>query len=168
MTLEHLSETQLARYRERSLDPQELLAVDRHLASCDLCHERLTRTPPGASISIESDDEPFHLNYKQHLEPYVDGKANDIDREIVDSHVALCSQCATDLKDLLEFKQQLVPAITVDPGKASRRRQFFTQLPLRWNPAWVTAVIIAAVFVLSGAVFLWTRHSASEQARLIS
>jgi len=111
MTLEHLSEMQLTRYIERSLDPQELLAVDRHLASCDLCHERLTGIPPGASILFESDDEPFHLDYEQHLEPYVDGTANDIDREIVDSHVAICSKCATDLEELLAFKQQPVAAI---------------------------------------------------------
>ena len=167
MTLEHLSETQLTRYRERSLDPQELLAVDRHLASCDLCHERLTRIPGGASILFESDDQPFHLDYEQHLEPYVDGKANDIDREIVDSHVAICSKCATDLEELLEFKQQQPVAAIVDTS--SRRRQWFSQL--RWSPAWATAAVIAAVFGLSGAVFLWTRYPAPgaiQQDRTVS
>jgi len=168
MTLEHLSETQLSGYKERSLDPQELLEVDRHLASCDLCHERLTRIPYGASLLVDSGAEPFHLDYKQHLEPYVDGKANDIDCEIVDSHVALCSKCATDLKDLLEFKQQPVAAIQGGPGAPSRRRQWFPQLPLRWNPAWAAAGLIAAVFVLSGGVFLWTRYHASEQTITIS
>jgi len=161
MTLEHLSETQLTRYRERSLDPQELLAVDRHLASCDLCHERLTRIPPGASILFESDDEPFHLDYEQHLEPYVDGTANDIDREIVDSHVAVCSKCATDLGELLEFKRQQ-PVVAI-ADTSSQRKRWFSQL--RWSPAWATAAVIAAVFVLSGAVFLWTRYSWSIAMR---
>ena len=167
MTLEHLSETQLTRYRERSLDAQELLAVDRHLASCDLCHERLTRFPSGASILFESEDQPFHLDYEQHLEPYVDGTANDIDREIVDSHVAICSKCATDLEELLEFKQQQPVAAIVDTS--SRRRQWFSQL--RWSPAWATAAVIAAVFGLSGAVFLWTRYPAPgaiQQDRTVS
>jgi hypothetical protein len=164
MTLEHLSERQLSGYRERSLDPQELLAVDRHLSSCDLCHERLTRIPYGAGVSFESHHEPFHLDYEQQLEPYVDGKANEIDREIVDSHVAVCSRCATELKDLLEFKQH--QPVVVIAGTSSRRRQWFPQL--RWNPAWAAAGAIAALFVVSGAVFLWTRYSASEQARIIS
>ena len=156
MTLEHLSEKQLTGYRERSLDPQELLAVDRHLASCDLCHERLTRIPYGASILFASEDEPFHLDYEQHLEPYVDGKANEIDREIVDSHVAMCSRCATDLEELLELKRQ--QPVVVIAETASKRRRWFSQL--RWSPAWAMAAVIAAVLGLSGGVFLWTRHSA--------
>ena len=114
---EHLSQTQLTGYSGRTLPPQELLAVDNHLASCDVCHERLTRILPAIaklaiSQSFESGEGLFHLDYEQHLEPYVEGKADDIDREIVDSHVALCSKCATDLKDLLAFKQQPVPALT--------------------------------------------------------
>lgn len=152
MTSEHLSETQLTGYSGRNLEPDELLAVDRHLASCDECHERLTRILPAvANLPVESDEAPFHLDYEQHLEPYVDGKANDIDREIVDSHVALCSKCATDLKDLLEFKRQPVPAI----GTSSRWKQWS-------NPAWAAAAAIIGVFVLGAAVLLWTRSPASR------
>src|ERR1044072_988400 len=159
MTLEHLSETQLTGYRERSLNPQELLAVDRHLASCDLCHERLTSIAPAANhLLFESEEEPFHLDYEQHLEAYVDGEANDIDREIVESHVAVCDRCAGDLKDLLTFKRQPVTAVA---GTSSRWTQWLPQLSTRWHPAWATAGV-AVVFVLAGAVFLWTRHPASE------
>src|ERR1043165_7555473 len=142
MTLEHLSNTQLAGYLERSLEPEELLAVDRHLASCDPCYQRLIRLSPGKTFSFGAEDEPFHLDYEQHLERYVDGKANDIEREIVDSHVALCSKCAADLKDLREFKQQ-----TVVSGTSSGWRQWLPQLPLRW----VAAGAAAAVVVLAGA-----------------
>jgi anti-sigma factor RsiW len=125
MTVEHLSETQLIGYSERTLRPHELLAVDRHLASCEMCHERLTRELPRAtkrtsSPSLESGGEPFHLDYDQHLEPYVDDTANDIDREIVDSHVALCSKCAADLKDLVAFKQQPRASIPRDVRTSSR------------------------------------------------
>ena len=99
MMTEHLSQTQLEGYRGRTLYPNELLAVDGHLASCDACHERLNSILPEAGKlpmghSFEAGEEAFHLDYEQHLEPYVDGKANDIDREIVESHVASCSNCA--------------------------------------------------------------------------
>ena len=152
MKSEHLSENQLTGYRGRNLERDELLAVDRHLASCDECHERLSRILPAvANLAVESDEEPFHLDYEQQLEPYVDGKANDIDREIVDSHVSLCSKCATDLKDLLEFKRQPVPAI----GTSSRWKQWS-------SPAWAAAAAIIGVFVLGAAVLLWTRYPASR------
>src|ERR1044072_1603995 len=105
---EHLSQSQLAGYTGRTLYPDELLAVDSHLASCDECHERLTRIMPGTSV--DSGEEPFHLDYDEKLHPYVDGTANEIDRELVDSHVAQCSRCADELRDLLAFREQQVPA----------------------------------------------------------
>ena len=74
MTLEHLSETQLAAYSERNLEPDELITVDEHLASCDACYERLSRILPGAPLSFQSGEGPFHLDYEQHLEPYVMAK----------------------------------------------------------------------------------------------
>ena len=154
MTLEHLSETQLTGYSRRSLDPDELLAVDRHLASCDECHERLTRILPAVANPAVESEGPFHLDYEQHLEPYVDGKANDIDREIVDSHVAVCSKCAADLKDLLEFRRQPLAVVAT----SSRWRKLS-------NPAWAAAAAVIAVFGLGGAVLLWTRSPMSKLAQ---
>ena len=153
---EHLSQTQLAGYSERTLYPDELLAVDSHLASCDECHERLARIVPGPSF--ESGEEPFHLDYDQHLEPYVDGTANDVDREIVDSHVAQCSKCADELSDLLTFKEQPVAAKV---GTSSRRKQWLPRWRLLSNPALAAAVVIA-VFVLTMAVIWWTKYPTSR------
>jgi hypothetical protein len=163
MTLEHLSETQLTAYTTHSLDPDELLAVDDHLASCDECHKRLISIPEVAKLVIsplfESEDGPFHLDYEQHLEPYVDGTANDIDRELVDSHVAVCSTCAADLKDLREFKQQPVAAIAED----ARRPSWKQWLPLPSNPVWATAAAgFVAVLILGVTVLLWSRYPAFE------
>ncbi len=167
MTLEHLSQTQLASYTGRTLDSQELLAVDLHLASCDECHERLTGTLPGAArvASFASGEEPFHLDYEQHLEPYVDGKANDIDREIVESHVALCSKCAADLNDLLEFKEQPVAVVAGNVRTPSWWKRWLPQLPS--NPVWATAAAgVVAVFILGIAGLWWTKSWLDEQVRL--
>ncbi|HEX6647951.1 MAG TPA: zf-HC2 domain-containing protein [Pyrinomonadaceae bacterium] len=103
---------------------------------------------------------PFHLDYDEHLEPYVDGKLNEIDREIVDSHVAQCSRCADELRDLLAFKQQPAVAITDDAAVTSSRwKQWLPGWPLLSNPALATAVVIAVV-ILATAVLLWTRYRA--------
>lgn len=160
---EHLSQNQLAGYSGRKLDPDELLAVDRHLASCDVCHQRLTRNlPAAAKLSFESGSGPFHLDYEQHLEPYVDGKADDIDREIVDSHVALCSKCADDLRDLLAFKKQPAAAAAGAARTPSRWKQWLPQWSLLPNPALATAVVIA-VFILAMAVLVWTMYPTSQR-----
>ena len=162
---EHLLQAQLAGYTKRTLDPDELLAVDRHLASCDMCHERLTRMLPAVtkaaiSPSFEPGEGRFHLDYDQHLAPYVDGKADDIDREIVDSHVALCSKCATDLRDLLAFKNQPVRGIAGGARASSGWTQWLP--PLRPNPAWAMAAVVA-VFITATAVFLWTRSPSTQR-----
>ena len=176
MMSEHLSQTQLTAYSGRTLPPRELLAVDNHLASCDVCHERLTRIQPAVaklatSESFEPGEGPFHLDYEQHLERYVDGKANDIDREIVDSHVALCAKCANDLKDLLAFKHQPVAAVTAGARVTSPRwKQWLPQWPSLSNPALAMGVVIA-VFILAMAVLLWTTNPTSqrgEQAETVS
>ena len=153
---QHPSQIQLTAYRERTLYADELLAVDNHLASCDVCHERLTRlAPPTSRPALASVEEPFHLDYEQHLEPYVDGKANEIEREIVDSHIALCSECATDLKDLLEFKQQPVAAVRSNLRTSSRKKRWLPQWTWLPNPAWAKAAV-AASFVAIIAVVMWS------------
>jgi anti-sigma factor RsiW len=158
MMSEHLSQSQLAGYSGRKLDPDELLAVDGHLASCAECHKRLGVVKLALSPSLRSDEGPFHLDYDQYLEPYVDGKANEIDREIVESHVAQCSKCADELKDLLAFKQQPAVAITgAAVTTSSRWKEWLPQWRLLSNPALATAVVIA-VFILAMAVLMWTTY----------
>jgi anti-sigma factor RsiW len=161
MMSEHLSQAQLAGYSGRTLDTDELLAVDGHLASCDVCHERLIRILPtklNVGPSFESGEGRFHLDYEQHLEPYVDGKANDIDREIVDSHIALCSRCADDLKDLFAFRQQPVAATSSDARLTSSRwKQWVSQWPSLSSSA-LAAAVVTAVFILAMAVLLWATY----------
>jgi hypothetical protein len=160
---EHLSQTQLTGYSGRTLPPEELLAVDNHLASCDVCHERLTLILPAKRVISPFESEPFHLDYEEHLEPYVDGKANDIDREIVDSHVALCSKCATDLKDLVAFKQQPTAGARVG---SSWWKQWLPQWASLPAPALAAAVVIV-VFILAMAVLFWTTKPASQPGQQV-
>jgi hypothetical protein len=159
MTTEHLSQTQLLGYGARTLNSEELLAVDRHLASCDMCHDRLAAMLSEVSerpYDLSIDEEPFHLDYDQHLVPYVDGVANEIDREIIESHIALCTQCADDVRDLQVFRQQ--PALqTPRPLKESRWRMNPWRL---LQPRFAVALIIA-IFGLgvTTAVWFWSRKS---------
>lgn len=154
MRAEHLSQIQLVGYGAKTLNPEELLAVDRHLASCDACHDRLARTlVKDIDLSIE---EPFHLDYDQHLAPYVDGTANEIDREIIESHIAQCSACAEDIRDLQEFKQQPVsPSLQIERDI----RVSPWQWPQLWSPRLTAALVIAIVILgITAAVLLWTMN----------
>ena len=172
MRAEHLSQTQLVGYEARTLNPEDLLAVDRHLASCDACHDELMRI--SATVFDRSYDlataEPFHLDYDQHLTPYVDCTADEIDREIVESHVALCSQCAEDLRDLQEFRQQ--PTFSSrTPAKqpeVSRRTRWMDQWhwPRVLSPQLIGASVVA-MFILGLIATQW-RWSSNPMPRPIS
>jgi hypothetical protein len=168
--LEHLSKIQLARYAGRTLNGEELLAVDRHLASCDACYAVFASSLPGglkvSASSFESMEEPFHLDYEQHLKPYVDGQANEIDREIVASHVALCATCAADLEDLQTFSKQ--PAQTqgddvpgVSPKLWKQGLPQWQRLPLANSPFAVTFVVIVFILGITLAVLIWTMRPAT-------
>ncbi len=78
--------------------------------------------------------EPAHLEYEQ-LEASVDGRADLVDREIVESHTAICAACARELRDLREFRQSLLPS-------ESRRH-------------WYAAAVAAMLLLVAGfAIFV--------------
>ncbi|HKR11440.1 MAG TPA: zf-HC2 domain-containing protein [Pyrinomonadaceae bacterium] len=164
MTAEHLSQIQLVGYEARTLNAEELLAVDRHLASCDACHDKLADLASGHSYDLLTDEEPFHLDYDQHLAPYVDGVADEIDREIIESHIALCSQCAEDIRDLKEFRKQ--PSLQAVPVvKVSRWTQWTNQW--QWSPRLAAAVAVAILIPgITTAVLLWTKYQPLPQASI--
>ena len=170
---EHLSQIQLAGYGRRTLDADELLAVDRHLASCDDCYQRFTNllptvlaeSRPAHVPSSESIEEAFHLDHDKHLVAYVDGTSNDIDREIIQSHIALCADCAEDLRDLQEFRQQPVWTATAKPLP---RRDWMAQWqwPRFLTPQLTALAIVVLLLGITAAVVLWTtqRSRPVEQA----
>lgn len=110
--------------------------------------------------SMKSAD-PFHLDYEL-LELYVDGKADDVDREIVDSHVAECAQCADELEDLVEFKEQSVASTTAE--SPSRWKQWFPQLYWLPKPA-IAMVVVVLALIVAFTVLWWTRHQTRPQGQ---
>ena len=62
----HLTAEQFARYQARTLEPAELLAVDRHLAGCGDCRAAIYRKV-GAQAQLDDLRSRFseHLTYEQ-------------------------------------------------------------------------------------------------------
>lgn len=111
---EHFSTRQLELYLERRLTPPDLLAADDHLAACGACREKLVRAREPetlvasvrASFSAAAGRAAKHLVYEQ-LAAYVDDDVDDVEREIVDSHLSFCRQCREEVRDLFAFKESL-------------------------------------------------------------
>jgi predicted anti-sigma-YlaC factor YlaD len=112
---EHLSTAQLQDYGSRALPPREAGRVVAHLDECAACFAAFrglfpALADPQREVVLESwpDDEPFHLDYELHLQPFVDGETDDVDNEIITGHVAVCAPCGQALRELQEFRDSLL------------------------------------------------------------
>lgn len=109
----HLTGETCAAYGERKLLPADILRVQSHLESCSDCRLRAAQTI-GATAGVAalrteinnnwlSDEEFEHLPF-EHLQMFVDDQLDEVDREIAESHLAVCAVCTEDLADLRKFQ----------------------------------------------------------------
>jgi hypothetical protein len=160
---EHLSETQLERYRRRGMSPDELLVADTHIARCKNCREEAGRGAAGAArveslqAGLRSDESrPVHLAYNQ-LAALVDGTLADVDREIAESHLAMCGECKADWLDVDLFKKSLatLPPQTIERNLSSwwRNGVPFRGPGFKWTPVRAAAAIACvALLVWVGSI----------------
>jgi hypothetical protein len=109
---DHLTDNQIARYRENRLLSQEWLEVGAHVSSCEWCRLRVReeRREEWADSAVaallpewtEDDEEAVHLEYEE-MSAYVNGGASDVVRGIVETHVQTCDACDALLRDLRAF-----------------------------------------------------------------
>jgi anti-sigma factor RsiW len=125
--LEHITAETAERYRRRLLPPAELLAAQSHAARCEECRARLAGAVmlDAAFENVHAefsghDDEPEHLPYEQ-LTAFVDGSLDDVTREIAESHLAVCAECAGDVDDLRQYQTiaAAVPSALTPSGGGS-------------------------------------------------
>src|SRR6187402_81078 len=112
--MQHISERDINSYLRRTLDPERLLSVDAHISTCGECLSKLEAPAMTEKITVDSilDIDPAlgqHLTYEM-IESYVDGRVDDIDREIVDAHTEDCRECSQDLSELLKLKDREIAA----------------------------------------------------------
>jgi hypothetical protein len=162
--LEHITEESLNAYGKRELAAAENLAVQKHLGACEMCREKLARKFDAAKMFsalrndfafADSADEPEHLPY-EHLALFADGKLDDVEREIAESHFAICAECSKDLTDLRSF-QTIAAAEPVAPKKSAEieRKSFWRKL-FAFDSIGSFAPVAAAILLatLFGAWFL--------------
>ena len=174
MMREHLSAQHLERYHERTMSPAELLTLYAHLARCAACRERVGEVEqmPDLFTSLRADlhraaeEEPDHLSYQQ-LEAYVDGQTSEVDREIVESHLALCPPCAEEVGDLRAFRSQMITEAgnketAISTPNRWERFVAFGRVPAHWIPLQIAGTAAAAVLL----VWLVTRPLQTQVANL--
>jgi hypothetical protein len=157
MTEEHFTTRELERYHRRALSPEEMLSADDHLSACRECRQRLAEVEqlPSAFASLradlraEAEAELDHLAYEQ-LAAYVDDALDDVDREIVESHLSLCPPCEREMVNLRAFRAALTTypdrdfAPVASPTLWEKVTAFWRQ-PTRWIPAQLAGTAAVAM-----------------------
>jgi hypothetical protein len=90
-----------------------------------------------------------HLTYDM-FEAYVDGRVDDVDREIVDTHIVDCGECSYELNELLKLRDRGLESITSPTRSAEPGRMQTLDLP-----RWLIFAIPAAAAVLI-AIIVWS------------
>jgi hypothetical protein len=167
----------LQRYGDKDLPAPEWLNVSAHLGSCRACSEEfeklfpeLTDVDTQVTLSVESFDEigASHLEFEEHLRPYVDDEADAVIREIVESHVLVCTPCARELRDLREFKESLGYRATGPAAAASGHP--WEKLSVWWRrlahstPARLFAVSLLLAMLTLGVWQFWRNHPSQSAA----
>ncbi len=114
--MKHLEIEQLKKYAERRLSGDEMTRAVLHLDECGACFHSLQKIFPALSerareVSIgdltADGEENFHLDYDEHLRPYVDFEMDETTREIVETHLQNCVFCERAARELREFSDSL-------------------------------------------------------------
>src|SRR5215207_9796784 len=185
---EHMTARRVERYGRRALSPLELIETDAHLASCVTCRQLLSeKEEAGAAIQhlraglrAEETAELEHPSHVQ-LAAHADRQLDEVERELIDGHLLLCSECAGVMHDLQGFLEMPLPA----PAEAAagypaeeRRAQSHKSLLQSFLSSWrsytewmplrtVGATAALLLFVGAGAVVWYrTREKNAEGTRV--
>lgn len=177
---EHLTEQEVAQFRERELTPAERRALDTHVVNCESClrrvlnpaHSPLAFTSLTEAFIPSADEKPFHLSQAE-LKRYNDDVLDEADRIIFESHLEICSECNREAAELQTITGA-VPAAGRSAGwieKETKSRwrwiPAFGRLSLLWTSPAHAVGIIAAVGCGLLILVLWTQKKTAptqEQA----
>lgn len=170
---EHLTGEAIEHYRAGLSSVAEVLAAQDHVVVCAECRARLEAAveADAAVLSLrrrmtqaaapDTPDAEFHLPY-EHLALYVDDKLDEVEREIADSHLSFCGDCAADLADLRHYRDlaagaeltELKPTPGVNaPAARSAWQRFVALLGSFKLP--LPATVAAAALVLLALLGSW-------------
>lgn len=160
---DHLTETEVSLFRERTIRPTERERIDAHVAECEPCLRRILPSEDSALVYSElteallsdSTEEAFHLS-NEDARRYANGLIDQADRVIFESHLDLCDQCSEAVQSLASPLVESVAASSVQPEIPARQFSPAWSGAFQFTPARAVAGVLVAAFVVLGFV-VWQR-----------
>jgi hypothetical protein len=117
--------------------------------------------------AIDENSSDFHLDYDEHLRPYIDGKINEVDREIIESHLQFCALCLHQVRDLREFKQSLELQSLKDKLAKEEQESLLTKFG-NWLNEYSKILTFAGLLVVFGLLGLWAFLNFRDQTKQLT
>jgi predicted anti-sigma-YlaC factor YlaD len=175
----HVTIEQLERYRDKNLTAEELIPVDEHLSVCQLCHQRFrdifinhdNMFPMQVDLDTTDSEDDEHLEFDEHIVNYVENTLDDVDREIVKSHLEYCVTCTAEVNSLINFREQLTKERTTIPIHEKSTQRIWGRLvqswmwqPSKWTPAY--ALGLASLVIGVTLIAIVTFRSGKQQTNI--
>jgi hypothetical protein len=163
---EHISVKTIEQYRKHRLPAEELLGLDDHLAECETCRLQISGTPDPYSSSNRlftalAMEEFDHTAYEQ-FAAYLDGQLDEVESEIVESHIACCRACEKELQDLQAIRAEIasrlsLPVTSETPTEPiDRQRSTFVEtVTAFWRLPWFRLPVQLAAGMACLALIVW-------------
>jgi hypothetical protein len=185
---EHLTTLKVERYSRRALPPPELIEADAHLAACATCR-RLLSKKEGTGTAFEHlraglrAEEAAGLEHPTHVQlaAHADRHLDEVERELIDGHLLLCSECAELMHDLRGFMEtsDAAPvewAVGRQAGDATTRSRpslwqrflSFWRFDSEWLPLRALGAAAALLLFVGALAVVWyrTREEAADETRV--
>lgn len=166
----HLSDTEIQNYQLKKITPDQLLALDDHIQSCELCRNRVHQKQDDilfkwlrSELRTTASENRDHLSFEQ-LESYVDVRLDSVDLENVKNHLNICNECKTDVNELRSIQSELHDKI--EPRKVIsfwNLRSFLIPLKLAGAAAAIAFFMWAATIPMRNEIRDLRKQLAEEQ-----
>src|SRR5260370_10178285 len=173
----HLSTGILERFERQEITPSDRHEIYDHARVCGGCRKRIVDFRGEAIVLQEllshllpdDSEEPYHLEFEM-IEGYVDNALDLIDRDTVEMHLEVCSECSAELVDFRDSIATMRSASLVQINTAEKPAlgdsihalpSLFRSLYLFRVPAIVALTLLAIV----AALVVWRARSPQQQAQ---
>lgn len=175
---DHVSSEEMEGFCAHTLESSEWRAVAAHLAACAACvqlfretfRHRRNHAPAVINLSSEQWLKDEHLEYED-LVDLADGKLDQIEGEMVSTHLKACGRCQEDVASFLEYRRQIDPELKVRYLPAGQRTFTEKFLPrwswstVDWKPAYTVSLLAAACGAILLLAFFWKEGGGERQAQ---
>jgi hypothetical protein len=122
-TRQHLTDEELAAYSRWQLPVEQLMAVDEHLAGCELCYlrsrgdEKLEQFATFIRDNLREAGVLDCLSFEQIAAIANGDNITTKDRQYIEDHLALCRECKDLAQDFRKTRRQLDSSKSISTGK---------------------------------------------------